>query len=179
MDHHSSFYVHDLVEVHMIDGKTLPRWTQIYTHIHEDGKNVHILTSALRDWCLKNCGTPEYLPVDQQAAKNFLSNNVIHEPRLQTLLEEHRQSRRPVEPIILCKLPTHTSDLPDVLLVDGHHRFVLFAILYKPVIPCWILEERDWRPFEVDMGYDLTHDQLRRVPVAASTRRHKGYNPWK
>lgn len=147
----------------MIDGTKLSPWEQIYTFVARDGTNIHIHSSRLRLHCLAMKYEPVYVPVDRPLAKSFICNNVVHPPRVMGLTPENL-----FEPIILCKTPSFGRNdplWPDVLLVDGHHRFTRMALDHIPQIRAFLLELHQWQDFTVVNIPSRTQQQLTNEPI--------------
>jgi len=154
----------------MIPFKTIPKGTQIYTWINEEtGENFHIHTPKLRDWIAKQDlhGKLEILQtrVHEEIAADFMRVNSVSPERIVQLATEAMLGKRKLDPIIFCERGTYTNGEPDVMLVDGHHRYMIFAIAKIPMIPCYVLKPRQWMPFRVIDAPDLNIEQLARIPL--------------
>lgn len=147
----------------MIDGTTLGPREPIYTFIAWDGTNIHIHSSRLRTWCLEHRKDLEIVgvPVDRNLAHRFLTENVASRERVKELMLRNDA----LDPIIFCKDNTFTEGRPDVMLVDGHHRFVLYAALEIPFIPSFFLDYAAWQPFRIVNIPPIDHEALRAMPI--------------
>lgn len=148
-----------------IDGKTLSPWTQVYTFVALDGTNVHIHSPRLREHCiaLRYPWTPAV--VDVPLARSFIRDNIVDPRRVSQLTEQHF-----IEPIILCKTEAfglNHPTIPDVLLVDGHHRYTRAAMDGMQTIRAWILELYQWQPFTIYNLPDYTREALNAEPIIA------------
>src|SRR5215831_12977463 len=141
----------------MIDIKDLDRFEPLYTWVADDGTNVKIASTRLRNWVLLNQHELEIflVPVDKQMGLSWLSSGQCDPTRVRSL---NRRERR--EPIIFCKRPTFTNGRPDVFLVDGHHRYARAALDDDELIECWLIEIDQWKPFQVVGGIQVTQDEL-------------------
>lgn len=148
----------------MLDGSKYKSGDPIYTFVADDGTNTHIDSKLLREWCLSNKSSLEVFatPVDPKLALRFQDENIISPVRVFELWH-----RRDLDPVIYCKSGTFTDGRPDVMLVDGHHRYTLAAAKAWPVIPAYILELNQWKPFQIDGLPDLTVDFLRAMPITS------------
>jgi len=134
-----------------------------YTFIDDDGKNIFIASERLRRWCLDNRSklAVEWTPVDVKLAKSFLKENVVSPERLKQMTVLNLE-----DPAIFAKDGGYTNGAPDVMLVDGHHRYTYSAMIKRDLIKSWILELNQWKPFEVvGLGDFYTQEQLRNQPV--------------
>lgn len=151
-----------------IDGTTLGPWEQIYTFVRNDGRNIHIHSPRLRSHCLQMNYKPILAPVDTKLAQSFLRDNIVSPWRIKQLMEKISEDKA-LEPIILCKTEAygHPCDLhtPEVLLVDGHHRYTIAALAKSPVIIAWLLELHQWQPFTVIGIPDYTNEALKAEPI--------------
>ena len=145
-----------------IDIRELVRGEPLFTWVADDGTNIKIASTRLRNWVLLNQHTLEIFAVhvDIEMGTSWLSTGQCDPARVRGL---NRRERR--EPIIFCKRPTFTDGKPDVFLVDGHHRYARAALDGDPLIECWLIEEKDWRPFQVVGGINITQEQLKSAPL--------------
>jgi len=139
-----------------------------YTHVGPDGVNTQIASARLRAHVLKHITDFEVfnVPVRRKLAQDFFRDNAISMVRVHALTKEDRR-----EPILFCKDGTFTRDvtsgdmLPDVFLVDGHHRYARAAMDGEPMIAAWVLELGEWEEFRIVETIELTHEALRAMPV--------------
>lgn len=148
-----------------IKASKLDHMEPVYTWVADDGSNIHIASRLLRDWCMKRQPRVELMPVDHDFAASFLRENTVDPMRVLQLSVECDLGIRKLDPIILCQRGTYTHGLPDVMLVDGHHRYVLAAMKEWPVIPCYNLIPHQWKRFRVVDCPDVTKDQLAASPI--------------
>lgn len=139
--------------------------TQIYTFIDNAGVNTHIDSENLRLWCLK---TPKLelfnIPIQTAVAVEMVHINVISLDRFLELRRRKHQ-REHFDPIIMVKDGTIGSNgRPNVMLVDGHHRYFIAASDNEPYIEGWILEVAQWKPFQIKSQINLTQQQLIDLP---------------
>jgi hypothetical protein len=142
--------------------KDLKDMHQIYTFIDREGVNTHIDSVGLREWCLANKPETFWVPIDPKLARSFLRNNTISTERVLQLLEKPS-----LDPIILVKDGTNSlkNGGPNVMLVDGHHRYYFANACRMTMIPGHVLEVEQWRPFIVEGVPPLTQEQLRNMPI--------------
>jgi hypothetical protein len=63
-----------------------------------------------------------------------------------------------------------TDEIPDVMLVDGHHRYVRAAIEKCGSILAWLLTEDQWRPFQIPNMPKITKEELAALPPKSIIR---------
>lgn len=135
----------------------------IYSFVAPDGVNIHIDSRRLREWCLRTGPEIALVPVATHVALKYMSDNTVNPDRVSELGNEWISTGR-LEPIIL----GHYCDSPwsEVLLIDGHHRFVMAALVARiSLIPAFLLRPREWQEFRIFGLPDLTREQLRASPV--------------
>lgn len=135
----------------------------IYTFIEPStGKNTHIASTRLIRWveANKSPDTDAFaVPIDKSMAAKFIKNNVVSEEKCIRMLTQVALGMvKNVPPIIFAKCPDNTH-----LLVDGHHRYTCAAAAHASHIAAFILEPKEWEPFQVETP-DLTEDELREIP---------------
>lgn len=142
----------------------------IYTFIDEHGVNTHIDSEKLREWCAqyKDCLDVVDVPIDPKMAKSFLDENAITEAHLMEVAQLSKW-----DPLIICKFGTYTNGAPDVMLVDGHHRYYLVAAIGGKSAPAYILEPVQWKPFQIEGRVPMTLEELKRTPCKGQIRRVK------
>lgn len=139
---------------------------QIYTFIDNDGVNIHIDSDNLRLWCLKNIAALELfsIPIREGIAVEMVKNNVLSLDRVLELRQRRLKGER-FDPVIMVKDGTTGSNgAPNVMLVDGHHRYFIAASDKEPIIKGWVLEIEQWKPFQVEPSIKLTQQQLIDLP---------------
>jgi hypothetical protein len=132
----------------------------IFTFVADDGENIHMDVEALRDWCLRTSPEVFNIPLKYELAATFIPENVITLDRVREL-----SKRKDLSPIIMAKDGTITNGAPNCMLVDGHHRFFLACLRKQTYIPGHLLEEAEWKPFQLHNLPSITRDQLRRSPL--------------
>lgn len=136
----------------------------IYSFVDaETGENVHISAVHLTRWLVETKHEVVYTPVQQALLQTFVDDNAISPSALERLIV-HLARGYEVEPIVYCMTGTFTDGRPDVMLVDGRHRYALFALRRAPVIPSYLVERKDWEPFRIEGLKDLTAQELRMIP---------------
>lgn len=150
----------------MIDGRTLPDGEPIYTHVLPDGRNIHIHSGRLREWCLRMEDRLPcmFVPIEKLLAKRYVTENIVSKDRVIELMARISKGER-MDPAIYVKDGHYTHGRPDVLHVDGHHRYVAGAALGHPEILSWVLEPSQWKPFRIVHIRDFTHQELIDIPV--------------
>jgi hypothetical protein len=138
--------------------------TPIYTFVADDGENIHIDTDALRTWCLHTKPEIFDIPLKYDVATSFLHDNVIALDRIHELFQRPPSS---LDPIIMAEDgTTHPENGgPNVLLVDGHHRFFLACLRGWAYIPGHVLKVPEWTPFRLHNLPSITRDQLCASPI--------------
>jgi hypothetical protein len=133
----------------------------IYSFVADDGTNVHIDSELLRLWCILNKPEIFWLPLRYELLDQFKNDNVISEERVIEL-----SKRNNLDPIIMVKDGTiGNNGGPNVMLVDGHHRYVLACLRKQAHIAGHLLEVEQWRPFQIHWLRDITAEELRARPV--------------
>lgn len=134
----------------------------IYTFVDNSGVNINIASQRLHDWCAAAGLEPQLAPVDRDLSKTFIRDNAVSRDRVKELMK-----RKDLAPIILCKDGTFSTKNggPNVYLVDGHHRYVLYSALKLPYIPAYCLEVEQWKPFEIEGLSDISREALRDIPI--------------
>jgi len=137
----------------------------IYTFVAKDGSNTNIASNRLHDWCATANLEIHAAPVDQKLAQSFLRNNIASLDRCLKLLTKGNLS-----PIIFCHEGSFTEGRPDVLFVDGHHRYTLCGMMKLPYIPAYMLLPSQWEPFRITDLPDMTQSELLDLPIT-----HRSY----
>ena len=140
----------------------------IYTFVARSGENVNIASERLFRWTTQHASTLDVhlVPVKQRLARQFQRDNVVSKARVMELIFRFEEG---ITPLIFAKDGNMTNGAPDVMLVDGHHRYVLCAALGIREAPAYLLEREQWEPFRIIGMEDISEDELRAVPVM---RRH-------
>ena len=133
----------------------------IYSFVSHNGENIHIDSRALREWCIKQPNLEVVgVPVDLTLAHTFLKENAVIPSRLEELAR-----RVHLDPVIFCMDGKYTDGKPDVLLVDGHHRYFLAAYNNLKYVPSHVLTPAQWKPFRIVGHPDMTIEELRCSPA--------------
>lgn len=155
----------------MIDGRTLPHGESIFTHVLSSGENIHIHAGRLRSRLLNPAFDHQrkLIPCDPKVAHSWIADNVVSPHRVVELLKRHDRLEvlRRMEPVILCtdQHPDPKSGLPDQFFVDGHHRYVMCAILHLPHIPAYLVPWDFWQSYRIINLPPITRDQLLAMPI--------------
>lgn len=137
----------------------------VYTFVDMNGVNTNINAAALREWCLSNHLEISLAPIDHKLANSFIHENVISPQRIKQMFANPKLLD---EPVIFCKDGTYGKEgHPNVMLVDGHHRYFIHAYMKLKYINCYILNVEQWKPFQMHNIPSVTREQLQRVPVVA------------
>ena len=138
----------------------------VYTFIADDGTNTHIDAEGLRRWCIDNKPEIFWLPLKYDLAMQFMKDNTVSRQRVMELLRRHNRGED-LDPIIMVKDGTYSLDNggPNVLLVDGHHRYMLACLLAQTEITGHLLEVEQWKPFQLEGLPSLTKEQLVNIPI--------------
>jgi hypothetical protein len=145
----------------------------IYTFVTPDGTNIHIDSTALREWCLSTPPLEVFnVPVHEEQARRLVEvDKAVSLTRLSELFDKGTQALRdhpgqePFDPLIFCKDGKTTDGAPDVMLVDGHHRYVLLAMMRIPFFPAYVLSPSEWQPFQLHGLPSYTAEELRNTPI--------------
>jgi hypothetical protein len=137
----------------------------IYTHVDHDGTNTHIDAQGLRLWCLQHKPEVYLIPMRFELAAEFIRDNIIDKKRVAELSQREMLGET-LGPIIMAKDGTFASNGgPNVMLVDGHHRYFLSAIHKRPFVEGHMLEVAQWKPFQLHGIPEITQEQLVKAPV--------------
>lgn len=132
-----------------------------YTFVGDDGVTTHINSEGLRLWCVANKPEIFLMPMRNDVAKQMIPDNVVSMARVREL-----STRKNLDPIIMVKDGTiGKNGYPNVMLVDGHHRYFLAYLRKQEFIEGYFLEEPQWRPFQIHWLADVSKDELRRRPI--------------
>jgi hypothetical protein len=142
----------------------------IYTFVERaTGANVNIASARLCKWCegagLEIVG----VLVDRVLAGSFVRDNIVAPKWCEHLLSLVEQGMK-FPPVIFAKDGGETDGAPDVMLVDGHHRYFIAAMSGVRFIPSYVLEVEQWRPFEILGLRDTTAEALKRAPIMKELR---------
>lgn len=149
----------------MLSASDLKPFETLYTFVANDGTNTHIAAERLRQWCLAAPNLEIFeVPVEKRIAEGFIKRNIVSYANCVRLVTHQH-----LNPLIYAKTGTFTEGRPDVMLVDGHHRYVYAAAAGRRTFPAFILEEAEWHPFRVAGALNLTQEELEAVPVLPRT----------
>lgn len=141
----------------------------IYSFVERaTGQNVHIASTRLRTWCLEHASEIEVLavPVSRALAKSFLELNAILPQRANELLATLPEDMEQWEPLIYAHDGSFGDNGgPNVMLVDGHHRYYAAAQIGAPFILGWMLTTAQWEPFRITGLHEYTEQQLVDEPI--------------
>lgn len=136
----------------------------VYTWVDQKGKNVHIDSRLLRQWCLDNKPDIFLMPVEADIALSFVKHNVVDRKRVFELIKRYSNPDEEMEPIIFAKA---TPDLScDAMLVDGHHRYFIVCAVGVTMIKCHMIEPSIWQQFQIDGFPDMTLEALKAAPTS-------------
>jgi hypothetical protein len=143
----------------MIDPITLGPFEPVFTFVANDGENVTIHSGRLRDKVLRSKLEVVLTSIDKEIANSYIENNCVRMDRVKEL-----EKRKNLDPIIYCE-DGFTNGVPDVMLVDGHHRYVMAMFVGLKEIPSVICPKEFWKPFQVAELDKITAEQLKAIPV--------------
>lgn len=140
----------------------------IYTFVDKEGNNINVDSEGLREWCAANKASLEVLatPVDRRIARSFLEGNVVDLHHVKEVMR-----LQALDPIIYGAMGTFTNGNPDVILIDGHHRYFAAAVAGMPFIPSYILQPAQWREWEIIGLPKISEEELRSCPNKAELKR--------
>lgn len=151
----------------------------IYTFVAHNGQNTHVAAKRIRDWCLETQPERFVVPVEQKLAAQFLRENAVLPARLKELMKFGKDGlpsdMKDWEPLIFCQDGGYSEERPDVLLVDGHHRYAVAAALGAPTILAWCLTQEQWRPFEIVGLHEYSQQEL--IDELIISKEHWGEGP--
>lgn len=142
----------------------------LFTHVLPNGRNVHIASGRLVAWVQAHKAELEVaaVPITRASAEGFLRDNIVNDEHCMDLLFQILASGK-IEPLLFCKDGQETGGRPDVLFVDGHHRYCVLALpMGLSVAPAYVLEPEQWKDFQVedDLGFlETTKERLEAMPA--------------
>lgn len=143
----------------MIDGRDLPPGYPVYTFVADDGENFWIDTQKIHDWANAEYDAgrlePVFVPVEMRIAKKFFKENVVDLRRCLALADG-----RKLAPIIFASTPDDFH-----MLVDGHHRYTLYALMNRALILAFVLKPEQWEPFRIINMPKISKEILRAIPL--------------
>lgn len=148
-----------------IDDAIIVAPRQVYTFVYEGGETIHIDSHGLFGWCRDHAAELETfrVPVDHDLAREYIAKDVV---ALERVKEIHKRGPDFFTPIILCR---DNKEAPgegaSIMLVDGHHRYVLFSLGGHDTIPAYVLEQAQWRPFQINGLPAMTQEEVLSRPV--------------
>lgn len=147
----------------MLQYTDLPLMCGIYSFVDDNGHNTHIYVDGIRKWVKDNKPIVVGGPVDDEIAKDMFKNNVVSEERLKQLLKHPELA---AEPLIYGIRDYNKDNHPNVMLIDGHHRYVLAAMAKIPIYPSILLLKSVWEQFQI-AGFDklYTKEKLQATPT--------------
>jgi hypothetical protein len=155
------------MEDSMIKLEEMGHMEAIYSFVALNGENLHIASGRVRTWCEKNRPEVFIIPMDEQLAAQFIVENSVTQARCLWLSKNVEECRKPVI-IGECKSgPGGHSHY----MIDGHHRYVVYAFLKLPHISCHILTESVWRQFTISGVPDITQEELKNSSALFITTR--------
>jgi hypothetical protein len=151
----------------MIEASTVGPFEPIYTFVDRvTGENVVIAARRLEQWCVARRaeGALEIVrvPVTRAQATKIIAAGSVSRAWCEEMIVQPLYALLALPPIIFA-LAEDGSD--DVMLVDGHHRYVVFAALGIAEIKAHILSPAQWSAFRI-IGLDtITAEELREMPI--------------
>lgn len=143
----------------MIEYSSMPDKEPIYTFVDkETGETTHIAANRLRLWCEVTGPEKFWCPMNKELAETFIRDNVVSLERVKQL-----EGRSEYDPVIMCKTGTFTDGAPDSLMADGHHRYYIQRD--REWFLAWVLEEEQWRPFQILGAPGTTEEELRKLKI--------------
>lgn len=132
---------------------------RIYTFVDPlTNENTNIDSEALRLWCAEHAGELEVFntPCHQAMADRFFQTKAVD---LFHVFEVCEMTQ--LDPIIYLKTGTFGANGgPDVLLADGHHRYVAAVMCGLQFIPSYLLEPEQWHEFLIEGMPQITAEEL-------------------
>jgi hypothetical protein len=153
-----------------LDGRNYPPGTPVFTFVAPDGANTHVDAEKLREWCTAHRAELEVVdtPVNFKLGLSFLIENVIDLAHAERVMRMEK-----LDPIIYGVTGTGKNGRPDVILIDGHHRYFCAAVMGCKWIPSFVLAPFAWREFEIIGLPSVSEDQLRRMPTTKGRKHAK------
>lgn len=146
----------------MLDPYSLPPNGISYTYVDKITKEViQIYVDGLRKHCLQVHLRDRWVnvPVSFATMNKLIDENSVNQKRVKKLIREIKHTGK-IEPVIFCHDGNFTEGRPDVMLVDGHHRYVAAAMSFAKFIPAWIIPIKEWEPFRIKQVRNITADEL-------------------
>lgn len=150
----------------MIDARELKESEKVLHHVDEvTGENTVIASDRLVEHCLQTGHPIVLVPIHEGVANTISLYRGINLHRLSSLAEALAEGVH-LPPMLYA----HTGDPTNVqvshdewLLVDGNHRYTLFAALHIPFAPAWLVLQETWKQFAVTGFIEVSAEQLRRT----------------
>lgn len=149
-----------------LDAKDYPPGTHIYSFVGHDGVNINIDAEKLRLWCAEHRPEVRLTPVRASIAVDFLDGNVVDLEHVKEVM-----LLPTLDPIIYGQTGIGDNGLPDVILIDGHHRYFIAWLTREQFIPAYLVPEKIWREFEIIGLPQITEEELRAMPNKAQVAR--------
>ena len=154
----------------MIEASEMQRFEAIYSFVASDGTNTHIASKRLERWTQEHARELEVglVACERELAQSFVREDSVAVRWCEQMLDSIKERKLTFEdfpPIIFAKDGGETEGRPDVMLVDGHHRYVVHALIGCQFIKAICLEVHQWEPFRIIGLRDQTAEQLRRAPI--------------
>lgn len=144
------------------DGNTFGPYEPIFTWINEkSGQNINIASKRLFEHLLANPTKypVAFIPVWPDVIADFLAENCINEAHAKRLTADQR-----AVPIILGHRGTYdASGAPDVMFIDGHHRYYRAFLEGDPVILTYLLTPSEWYDFSIVNLPKITKEELKEI----------------
>lgn len=144
-----------------IDARTMPTGEPLYTFVDPaTGENTNIAVARLRKFLMTVRPEVFDVPLDPALAESFINDNLASLDRAVSLTPAERR-----EPIIFVMDGTYTDGRPDVLLVDGRHRYLRAVLEDDKMIPAYVLTYEQWQPWRVVNYRQVTAQDLINEPI--------------
>ena len=140
----------------MMHHASLGNKEEVFSYKNEDEPEVHIAVGRLNSWLTEKNFPMRYMDIDPGFAEHCLTHRGIEQPRLDRLTMD--AMFRPITTV------QWYEDRPsDVLVIDGHHRYVWAYQNGLKKILQWAVPWQYWQDYRINGLPDLGHEGLRNM----------------
>lgn len=136
----------------------VPLLEEVFTHIDDvDGKQTDFAVSMLTKHLVERQWPVCLVPVTKEQADFCIQCRGVEQDRLEALTRHPEALKKP---IILVEMPPGKDQERSHLMVDGTHRYVLFAMLGGEWIPAYMIPWDVAAPFIIEGLPQTTNEAL-------------------
>jgi hypothetical protein len=139
---------------------------KVFTFVETNGNNIHIDIAPLRQWCLQHGKERIFsVPLDIEFAERIFKDNSVDMERVYELQMRWLTKQEQEEPIIYL-ITEIKNNVPDVILADGHHRYIGACMRGQTHITAYVVEPKNWEKYRITGIPSVTKEQLIATPIA-------------